>query len=162
MIIYSITNNVNNKVYVGKTTKTINERFDCHINTSKYGSQTYFHKALRKYGKNNFTISIIEDSIFCETTLNEREIFWIEKLKPEYNMTLGGEGSTGRILSVESRTKMSLKAKQRIRKPHSEETKLKISKAHKGKTFSEERKQNISKSKLGSIPWNKGKKLQLL
>jgi group I intron endonuclease len=159
MVIYSITNNVNNKVYVGKTTKTINKRFDSHINTSKYGSQTYFHKALRKYGKNNFTISIIEDSIFCETTLAEREIFWIEKLKPEYNMTLGGEGSTGRILSEESRTKMSLKAKQRIRKPHSEETKQKIAKALTGVALSEKRKQNISKSKLGSIPWNKGKHL---
>ena len=156
MVIYSITNNVNNKLYVGKTTKTINERFDSHINTSKYGSQSYLHRALRKYGKNNFSISIIEDNIFCEKTLSEREIYWIEKLKPEYNMTLGGEGSTGRILSEESRAKMSLKSKQRIRKPHSEETKQKIAKSLTGVPLSEERKRNISNSKLGSIPWNKG------
>ena len=161
MIIYSITNIVNKKIYVGKTTKTINERFNSHINTSKCGSQTYLHKAIRKYGKNNFTIEVIEDNISCETVLSQREIFWIKKLKPEYNMTLGGEGSTGRILSEESRIKMSSKAKLRTRKPHSKETKEKIAKSLIGIPLTEERKQKISKSKIGSIPWNKGKHSQL-
>ena len=160
MVIYSITNKVNNKIYVGKTIKSLEERFAAHINTTKYGSQSYLHRAIRKYGIKNFTISVIEDNISTEHTLNEREIFWIKELKPEYNMTLGGEGSSGRVLSEESRHKMSLKSKQRIRKPHSEETKQKIAKSLAGTTLTEERKHNISKAKTGSIPWNKGLKKQ--
>lgn len=158
MVIYSITNKVNNKTYVGKTIKSVDERFNAHINTAKYGSQSHLHRAIRKYGKNNFIVSILEDNILSEVTLTEREIFWINKLNPEYNMTLGGEGSSGRILSEESRKKMSEKAKHRIRKPHTEETKQKIAKSLVGIPLSDERKVNISKSKLGSVPWNKGKK----
>ena len=159
MIIYSITNNINNKVYVGKTCKSLVERFVGHVNTSKYGSQTHLHRALRKYGEDNFTLCILEDNIDCETTLNEKEIYWIKKLQPEYNMTLGGEGSLGRVLSEETRIKMSIKSKSRPRQPHSEETRKKIAKALSGVPLTEERKRNISKSKIGNIPWNKGKKL---
>jgi group I intron endonuclease len=160
MIIYSITNNINKKTYVGKTIKSLEKRFASHINTSNSGSQAYLHRAIRKYGKDNFTASIIEDDIQCENILNEKEIYWIEKLSPEYNMTSGGEGSSGRILSEQSRHKMSVKAKQRTRKPHSEETRQKIANALSGVPLSDERKQNISKSKMGNIPWNKGKILK--
>lgn len=159
MIIYQITNIVNNKRYIGKTTKTITERFSSHLSNAKYGSKSYFHRALRKYGREKFKISIIEGDIISEFILNEREKFWIEKINPEYNMTKGGEGSTGRILSEESLIKMSIKSKNRKRNPHSEETRKKISSALKGKPLTDERKQNISKSKLGSVPWNKGKKV---
>jgi group I intron endonuclease len=159
MIIYQITNIVNNKRYIGKTTKTITDRFNSHLATAKYGSKTYLHKALRKYGQEKFKISLIEKDIFSEDILAEREKFWIKKISPEYNMTKGGEGSTGRILSEESLIKMSIKSKNRKRNPHSEETRQKISSALKGRPLTNERKQNISKSKLGCVPWNKGKKL---
>ena len=160
MIIYQITNSINKKTYVGKTIKSLEKRFASHINTSNSGSQAHLHRAIRKYGKDNFIASIIEDNILCENILNEKEIHWINKLKPEYNMTSGGEGSSGRVLSEQSRYKMSVKSKQRIRKPHSEETRQKIANALSGTPLSEERKQNISKSKIGSIPWNKGKKIK--
>ncbi len=42
-------------------------------------------------------------------------------------------------------------------KHHTEETKLKISKANKGKIFSEKHRRNLSESQKGHIPWNKGK-----
>jgi len=161
MIIYLITNTINNKKYIGKTTKLLDERFRGHINTAKYGSNSYLHRAIRKHGHDNFVISVLEDNISCEIILNEKEMFWIKKLQPEYNMTSGGEGSTGRILTEQSRKKMSIKSKYRIRKPHSEETRQKIASALSGVPLSEERKQNISKSKKGSIPWNKGKKLKI-
>jgi hypothetical protein len=75
-------------------------------------------------------------------------------------MTSGGEGSSGRILSEESKTKMSTKAKLRIRFPHTEETKQKITQALIGNPLTQERKDKISKSKKGSIPWNKGLQLK--
>lgn len=57
-IIYRAKNNVNGKVYIGQTTKTLNERRKIHEN-DKF-SCAYFHNALKKYS-NNF-----EWSILCE------------------------------------------------------------------------------------------------
>ena len=54
------------------------------------------------------------------------------------NMTFGGEGTSGRKFS--------------------DETKMKISESHKGMHYSEERNKKISESHKGQIPWNKGKK----
>jgi|DEB0MinimDraft_6_1074348.scaffolds.fasta_scaffold31477_2 group I intron endonuclease len=92
MIIYKITNEINGNFYIGKTTKTIEERFRNHLYESSYKrSNTPLYKAIRKYGKNNFTIKIVE----CEVPvleLDDREKYWIEKLQPHYNLTKGGEG----------------------------------------------------------------------
>lgn len=92
-VVYKITNKVNSKVYVGKTTRTIKERFIEHANV-----KTHIGYAIRKYGRKKFTIEIIEE---CETAeqLNEREIFWIATLNCKhpngYNYSDGGEGSKG-------------------------------------------------------------------
>ena len=87
MIIYKITNKVNGKFYIGKTTKTIEQRFQRHYHNHKTGS-TYLYKSMRKYGFKNFIIEAIEETV----ELNEREIFWISELSPHYNMTKGGDG----------------------------------------------------------------------
>ena len=87
MIIYKITNLINGKIYVGKTTKTAKERFKRHFYNHKTGN-TYLYKSMRKHGFDNFNIEIIEKT----ENLNERESFWISELSPEYNMTSGGDG----------------------------------------------------------------------
>lgn len=94
--IYCITNNVNGKKYVGKTTSSIKRRFKEHLcdceNRKRENRPLY--SAMRKYGKENFTIEMLEE---CEReSLSNREIFWIDKLntyKEGYNATRGGEGS---------------------------------------------------------------------
>jgi hypothetical protein len=43
---------------------------------------------MRKYGRDNFSVSTLQE----DGNLNEDEALWISKLKPEYNMTKGGEG----------------------------------------------------------------------
>ena len=92
MIIYQITNEVNGKFYIGKTTKTLEERFQKHLYESRYNrSGSYLYKSIRKYGKEHFTIIIIESQV-DETKLDERERYWIETLNPHYNLTEGGEG----------------------------------------------------------------------
>lgn len=88
MFIYQITNTINGKSYVGKTTKTLKERFDRHRYTSKQ-AKTYLHKAMQKYGSENFNIRLLEE---VNGNLDDRERYWIAKLNPEYNMTSGGEG----------------------------------------------------------------------
>ena len=86
-MIYLITNKNNNKKYVGKTSRTVAARFAEHCRCANRGSQTYFHKAIRKYGADSFNIDILD-----ENYSNDLEILWISRLAPEYNMTPGGDG----------------------------------------------------------------------
>lgn len=94
--IYKITNVHNNKIYVGQTTRTLEQRLKSHFSSTKNpNNKTYFANALRKYGFDNFKIEIIETDI-PKNKLNKREIFWIDKLQSlnplGYNGTKGGGG----------------------------------------------------------------------
>lgn len=106
--IYKIVNNVNNKLYVGKTTQTIEKRFKEHIKNAKNKVNRYLYDAMNKYGYENFHAELIEE---CDDTiLSDREIFWIKELNTfwlngfGYNMTIGGDGGdTWSALSDESK-----------------------------------------------------------
>lgn len=91
--IYQITNQINGKIYIGKTERTIQERWGEHcrdyIKDRCYDRPLY--RAMRKYGLSNFTIELLEETDNPE----EREIFWIEQkgsFKYGYNATMGGDG----------------------------------------------------------------------
>ena len=101
--IYKISNDINDKVYIGQTKQSISQRWSIH----KQMSKTYpnvLYKAMRKYGVEHFFIEIIEE---CdENLLNEREIYWIEYYDSYYNgynMTLGGQFSSGRPSKYEEK-----------------------------------------------------------
>lgn len=91
--IYKIQNNINHKNYIGQS-KNVEMRWKQHIYSAEAGSQYPIHRALRKYGIENFTFSILEE---CEVSeLNNKEIEWISKLNAYgdgYNCTRGGEGA---------------------------------------------------------------------
>ncbi len=118
MLIYKAINKINGKIYVGQTKESISRRIARHVYENKY----YFQKALNKYGIESFEISVID---YAETQelLNEKEKYWIKThncMAPNgYNLSLGGEGSSGYRHSIE--------AIERIRKAgqgrkHSEES----------------------------------------
>ena len=91
--IYKITNDINQKIYGGKTERTVEERFLEHCRASKkeYCEKRPLYLAMQKYGVEHFHIELIEETNNPE----EREIYWIEKLgsfKNGYNATLGGDG----------------------------------------------------------------------
>lgn len=93
--IYKIVNNINNKVYVGKTSRTIEIRWQEHRkNFYKLQDNMVIHKAMFKYGPEAFNIKEIES---CDDEIiDEREKYWIEyynSYKNGYNSTLGGEGA---------------------------------------------------------------------
>lgn len=95
--IYKITNNINGKVYIGQTIKTIKKRWQQHIcNSSKpYFQQIVLYKAMKKYGKENFYIEPIEE--IDNSQLDEREKYWIKyynSYKNGYNSTIGGKATT--------------------------------------------------------------------
>ena len=93
-IIYKITNTLNNKMYIGQTTRNIASRWREHKSRSSPSDGTYLHNAIAKYGENNFVIEQIDN---CpDELLNDREIEWItilDTMYPNgYNLTIGGEG----------------------------------------------------------------------
>lgn len=93
--IYKITNDINNKVYIGKTLSSIDKRFAEHKKDScRIQEQARpLYRAMNKYGCDNFHIEQIEE---CPLeNLSEREIYWINFYKSYengYNATIGGDG----------------------------------------------------------------------
>lgn len=148
--IYQITNNVNGKIYIGKTECSIEKRWreHCRDYLKERCESRPLYRAMRKYGVSNFSIEIIEETDNPE----EREIFWIEQkgsFKHGYNATMGGDGKkyidydlvvatyknsgtvkeTAKILGVcEDTVSRILKQKDIFIKPTSEMNKEKLSK----------------------------------
>ena len=71
--IYRITNNLNNKVYIGKRTSKVPPDKD----TNYLGSGKLIKRAIEKYGKENFTKEIVE--ICTKESLSNREKYYIER-----------------------------------------------------------------------------------
>lgn len=59
-LLYKITNNINNKIYIGQTTETLERRFQRHIGY-QLEDGTYFHRAIKKYGAEHFKIELIAE-----------------------------------------------------------------------------------------------------
>lgn len=94
MLVYLVTNKINRKQYVGKAKIGFNQRKSNHYSSAKNGSETNFHRALRKYDKESFVWEILEECKSDED-MSKKEMFYIEKYntyKQGYNMTEGGEG----------------------------------------------------------------------
>jgi group I intron endonuclease len=79
-IVYKITCKTNNKIYIGQTNKTLEERLRKHFNfafTEVERSKNHkFARAIRKYGKEAFYIEEIE-RVNSQEELDEREFYWI-------------------------------------------------------------------------------------
>ena len=103
MVVYKTTNIINDKIYVGQDSKN---------NPNYLGSGKIMKRAIKKYGKDNFTKEILE---ICKTKkeLDKLEKFWIHELNSTnnvigYNITDGGEGCLGLRHSEETKKIMRL------------------------------------------------------
>lgn len=151
--IYALINTETLEEYIGKSIN-IEVRWSEHKNSAIKGINTKLYRAIRKYGWEKFDKHIIEECL--EDELNDKEIYWIEHLdtyKHGYNMTLGGEGV--RFFGEENGM---------FGRHHTEESKQKMSRNHKGTTswlkgkhLPEEAKRKISETLKGKPSWNKGK-----
>lgn len=114
--VYKITNKINNKIYIGQT-ENLKRRWRVHIRTSNKPNSKNFqllHKAIHKYGKENFLFEEIDNFQNYKDVLTA-EIKWIKYYKSNvseygYNLTNGGEGHSGFKHSLIAREKIRQKA----------------------------------------------------
>jgi len=131
-VVYLITNTVNGKRYVGKTTKGVDRRMNQHCweaTKRESGHCRLLTKAIKKYGRDSFSIWVLQECRSAEELCGaEREtIVRLRTLVPGgYNLTTGGEGGQ-----------------------FSEETRRRISEALKGHGITEAWRENLRRSHLG-------------
>lgn len=96
--IYKYTNLINGKIYIGQTKQTLEQRDYKH--QTQLNDNTYFHRAIKKYGRKNFSLELIEDNIpFNE--LDKKEKYYISYFESfyttgkGYNLTEGGQWGSG-------------------------------------------------------------------
>ena len=108
MLIYMATNRVNGKEYIGQTIGSLKHRKQGHITDAKlHRDVMYFHKALRKYGFDNFDWEILHDNITNINDLNKSEIYYIklyDTFENGYNLNAGGKNA---LTSHKTRKKIS-------------------------------------------------------
>ncbi|MDD4804489.1 MAG: GIY-YIG nuclease family protein [Candidatus Pacebacteria bacterium] len=94
--IYRITCKENNKVYIGKTTTSISQRWNRHLRDS-FNLDTHLARAIKLYGESAFSIEEVEQIEPNKGLdyLSEREQWWIkhyDSYYSGYNETIGGDG----------------------------------------------------------------------
>lgn len=131
------------KRYVGQTIQPIHKRIHQHFRNSRYGHQSPLYHSMRKYTRDIFEISILEE---CDINLlDEREQYWISHYKTlteGYNCNIGGGSGRGYKHTEETRRKIS------------ETWKKKGTSNRKGKTNSTE--SNIKRSQTLKESYSKG------
>lgn len=139
MIIYKITNLINNKIYIGQT----NNKRDRY-----FGGGKLLRQAILKYGKNNFKKEMLIDNINSQEELDNLEIEMIKKYDSTnkdigYNILIGGLGSRNVIFTDERKQYLS----KILKKKYSSDLELK--ERHLKATingFTKERSEKISKA----------------
>jgi group I intron endonuclease len=108
------------------TSKSLSVRWGTHKADARRNKPYLLHKAIRKYGENNFKIELLEEcNVSSLEELGLIETRYINELNPEYNMTTGGEGHPGISMSGEKNGMFN--------KKHSDESLVKMSINRKGK-----------------------------
>ena len=122
--IYRWTNKINGKSYIGSSInlrRRLSEYFNAErLRTNLLRSKSMISKSLLKYGFNNFNLEILE---YCEeeSLLRKREQYYIDLLKPKYNINKNTtSGFLGRKHTLETVEILRLKSTGR---KHSIETK---------------------------------------
>ena len=178
--IYSITNKITNKIYIG-CSKNIEYRWKSHISKNT-GSISLIHKSIKKYGINSFEFAVLlECSFICFDYWEQYYISKLNTIRPNgYNLTKGGsykikysketiekmrishlgknawnKGLSLHSLTTEHKNKISSTLKGTKKKPMSEETKQIIREKRKNqimKPVSEETRLKLSEANKGKIP----------
>lgn len=121
--VYRITNLLNGKCYVGCSIDIYLRWIDHRARRNRTHNLS-ISRAFRKYGIDNFSFELLEECV--PEALSDREMFWVAKLKPAYNRTLGGRGPNGMRLSEEARSRLSAKGKEQWQRMTPEEQRRRV------------------------------------
>ena len=169
--IYCVTCLKTGKLYFGQTIISIRSRWRRHVLSTQRGFDHKFHRAIRKYGEENFlveevlTVSAPTKDAF-KKKLDYVEMRLIKKLETHkcgYNSTDGGEGTLGLKLSEHAIRKMAESKKRENLTP---EKRKRLSESKMGernpfyqKTHTKEVRERISAAKRGENHHFFGKKM---
>ena len=112
-MIYKATNKINDKSYIGQTVNGLKRRRQRHVSDSlsdRRDNNSYFHKAILKYGKDSFDWEVLAEGDFTLGILNKLEMHFVllyNTYVNGYNLTKGGDGAYGCSPSKETRKKLS-------------------------------------------------------
>ncbi len=172
--IYIVTNTVNQKRYVGQTTKTVTGRWREHVGTAKRQGQQCraFYAAIRKYGSDTFTVESVPVRGGSQEDLDRAERETILNLKTRaphgYNLAPGGGGASEKARLRSSASHMGQERTPEVRAKISQSMKgIKRTPEHQAKINAQMRKRKLSPEQIaklvavnrGRIPWNKGKRM---
>ena len=156
--IYKISTTCSEKVYIGQTAKTIEERWQEHLKarTERAKRGIHLYLAMNKYGVETFSIEKIDEANSPEE-LNEKEIYWInfyDSIKNGYNMAPGGVGTnifTSEVVRKKHARKMrDPKTRKKISKTmHELRTTIEFSDEHKKKIRESSQRRKEERAKLG-------------
>ncbi len=158
-LIYKSINIVNNKIYIGQTInfkKRLNEHKRNSLNKKSRSYNSYFCRALRKYGWDNFKWEIIYPNIPINQ-LHNMEKFTIGNYNSynghNYNSTIGGEGIFGYKHNEETIEKLKINAAGKgnpmYGRHHSKYSTNLMSKLKKNKLLTFQHKNRMSLSRIG-------------
>ena len=145
--IYKTTNNITGKIYVGqkKSDKFLHEKY--------LGSGKILKSKIKHYGKENFSVEMI-DTAESFDELNEKEIYWINKLNAidsniGYNISKGGNTPYGidawnKGLTKEVDSRLSVSDATRLK--HSESLKKAYAEGRRSYQFTDDVKKKMSES----------------
>lgn len=143
--VYRWTNKENGKIYIGSSinlANRLNQYYGKRLKSLKTISLIYL--AILKHGHKSFTLEILE---YCSKQESiEREQYYMDLFKPEYNILTIAGSPLGRKLSIETRAKI---AKSKLGSTHTEETKALMSKIWMGRTFTELTRKRLSLARQG-------------
>jgi group I intron endonuclease len=164
--IYALVHRDSNRIYVGRTSGTVANRWRQHCNeANKKRAKTYLANSIRKYGAQAFDVVVLEHGI-AAVELQAREALYVSALSANvggigFNSTAGGEvapssdprvrakitaAQTGRALTPEWRAKVAAAQRGKRKKPESIE---KTAAARRGLTFSQEWRDALSEAHKG-------------
>ena len=178
--VYSITNEVNGKFYIGSSAD-VDQRWASHRHSFRHPPlyNSRLQSAVGKYGIENFTFAMVEECEPIRAVLLEREQHHLDTLKPQYNIlpTAGSNlgfkqppsfyekrcglepWNKGVPLSDEQRAILEAAGFWEM----TDEKRKNLSEAHigqeawnKGIPLSEEQRRHQSEVHLGQEAWNKG------
>lgn len=141
-IVYKITNTLNNKCYIGWTSYSLKKRWAQHVKDAiSTITNRKFYNAIKKHGVDTWISEVLCEGL-TKDQAKDKEIeliAYFNSYYQGYNSTKGGDGNNGIIMSKESNDARSNKLKgipknynRMLGKKHSEESKRKMSDAHRG------------------------------